>query len=203
MTKMNNNLVRVPLAAAVCLLATQGAWAHPGHSGEHGFVAGMLHPLTGIDHILAMVAVGLLAARLGEKALWALPVTFISLMILGGLGALSGVHVPMVDQVIAASVVVLGVLVAISTEAARPAALLLVGAFALFHGYAHVAEKPADMRLLTYGVGFVMATSSLHLAGIGLGLAVGRVPSGAVLARIGGVGIAVCGVLIAVGLIQT
>jgi urease accessory protein len=170
------------------------AQAHPGAPGHtHGFSNGILHPLTGLDHICAMIAVGLWAAQRGGRALWLVPATFVSVMIAGGILGMGHAGIPYVEQGIAASVLVLGVLIAAAVRLPVVASAAIVGLFALFHGYAHGAEMPATASGLAYGIGFVIATASLHLCGIGLGLLAKRFAS-ANLIRYAGGAIAACGV---------
>lgn len=146
------------------------AVAHAGH-GEvaGGLLAGMLHPLSGIDHIIAMVAVGIWAAQLGARAIRVLPLTFLLLMAAGG--ALGALQVPLagVEIGIAVSAVTLGVLVAFSVRLPLAAAGALVAAFALCHGHAHGAELPESVNAFAYATGFIMATAVLHMLGIALG----------------------------------
>ncbi|EIZ82543.1 HupE/UreJ protein [Methylobacterium sp. GXF4] len=161
------------LPAALALLP-QAALAHPGHGAAIGAEAGFLHPLMGADHVLAMVAVGLLAALRGGRALWALPLSFLVLMSAGaGLG-MAGVALPYAETGIALSIVVFGVAAIVGLRA--PVALLasLVGVFAVFHGYAHGAEMPETASGLSFGFGFLAATALLHAAGLGLGIAAAR-----------------------------
>lgn len=153
------------LLALVPVLAS----AHPGH-GTHGFASGFSHPLLGLDHILAMVAVGLWAAQLGGRSLWAVPATFVGVMSVGGMLGLLGVPLPMVEAGILASVLILGLFIATAVRLPLAASMLLVGAFALFHGHAHGTEIPATASGLTYGLGFVLSTATLHVCGLGLGL---------------------------------
>jgi urease accessory protein len=182
----------LPLLAVFLLPAL--AQAHPGVPGHtHGFANGLAHPLTGLDHICAMVAVGLWAAQRGGRALWLVPSVFVSVMILGGVLGMAAVPIPFVEPGIAASVLVLGVLIAAAVRLPLPASALLVGLFAVFHGYAHGAEMPASASGLAYGLGFVAATASLHLSGIGLGLLAQRFGS-ARLVRYAGAAIAACGI---------
>jgi urease accessory protein len=170
------------------------AQAHPGPPGHtHGFANGLLHPITGLDHICAMVAVGLWAAQRGGRALWLVPATFVSVMIVGGILGMGHAGVPYVEQGIAASVLILGILIAAAARLPLAASAAIVGLFALFHGYAHGAEMPETASGLAYGVGFVIATASLHLCGIGLGLFAKRYAS-ANLIRYAGGAIAACGV---------
>ncbi len=175
---------RIPprLAAAFITLATIAvttiavpsvASAHPGHEGA-GFVHGLLHPLGGVDHILAMVAVGLFAARLGGRALWLVPASFVTAMGIAGVIGMTGVALPHVEAGIALSILVLGAAIAFETTMPVAAAMALVAFFAVFHGYAHGAEMPETMSGLAYGGGFLAATAALHAAGIGLGLLIGR-----------------------------
>ena len=178
---------------AVFLLPTL-AQAHPGFPGHsHGFANGLAHPVTGLDHICAMVAVGLWAAQRGGRALWLVPSVFVSVMALGGALGMAAVPIPFIEPGIAASVLVLGVLIAAAVRLPLPASALVVGVFAIFHGYAHGAAMPGSASGLAYGLGFVAATASLQLSGIGLGLLAQRFGS-ARLVRYAGGAIAACGV---------
>jgi urease accessory protein len=152
------------------LLLPALAQAHPGHGAATGMASGFVHPLTGLDHLCAMVAVGLWAAQCGGRALWAVPLAFVSVMTLGAIAGMSGHTLPFAEQGIAASVLILGILIAAAMRLPLAASIILVGAFALFHGYAHGAEMPATASGFAYGAGFVAATAGLHLFGIGLGL---------------------------------
>ncbi|WKZ33162.1 MAG: HupE/UreJ family protein [Thermodesulfobacteriota bacterium] len=159
------------LLAAVYLLTPAAAYAHTGMGNAHGFMHGFGHPAGGLDHVLAMVAVGIWAAQAGNRAVWAVPTAFVSLMAFGGFLGLSGIAVPLIEEGIATSVLVLGLLV---TAAARfPVALsvAIVGVFAVFHGHAHGAEIPGSASGLAYSAGFVISTALLHLCGIGIGVA--------------------------------
>jgi urease accessory protein len=146
-------------AAAVLILFPALAWAHPGH------VAGFLHPFTGLDHLLAMVSVGLWAAQLGGRWRWAVPLAFVGSMALGGALGFAGLHLHFVEPMIAASVLVLGLAVSLRVKMKWPA-LVLVGAFAVFHGVAHGAEMPPEASKLVYAVGFIAATALLHAIGV-------------------------------------
>lgn len=161
--------------AALLAFSPSLAFAHPGHGEAVGFSHGFLHPIGGLDHVLAMVAVGIFAANLGGRALWAVPATFVALMAVGGALGMYGVAVPFVEIGIAASVIVLGGAVALGWKNwPLGAAMALVGFFAVFHGHAHGAEMPADASALTYAAGFMLATALLHVAGIGAGIAIGK-----------------------------
>lgn len=169
---------RTSLLIAVLLsLMASPAFAHL-NPAEHGsFAAGFTHPLSGADHILAMVAVGLWASMLGGRALVVVPLSFVGVMLLGFVAALGGVSLPYVEPVILASVIVLGLLVAMAFRASTLTAALIVGFFAFFHGYAHGREI-GSAAFLSYGAGFALATALLHAAGIGVGLAAGRLLQG-------------------------
>ncbi len=169
---------RTSLLIAVLLsLMASPAFAHL-NPAEHGsFAAGFSHPLSGADHILAMIAVGLWASMLGGRALVIVPLSFVGVMLLGFVAALSGVSLPYVEPVILASVIVLGLFVATAFHASTLTAALIVGFFAFFHGYAHGGEI-GSAAFLSYGAGFALATALLHVAGIGVGLAAGRMLQG-------------------------
>lgn len=169
---------RTSLLIAVLLsLMASPAFAHL-NPAEHGsFAAGFTHPLSGADHILAMVAVGLWASMLGGRALVVVPLSFVGVMLLGFVAALGGVSLPYVEPVILASVIVLGLLVAMAFRASTLTAALIVGFFAFFHGYAHGGEI-GSAAFLSYAAGFALATALLHAAGIGVGLAAGRLLQG-------------------------
>ena len=171
---MTSSLKRAAASAVALSALTGTALAHPGHGEAGGFAHGFMHPLGGIDHVLAMVAVGLFAAHLGGRALWAVPVTFVSVMALGGALGIAGVNLPLVETGIALSVVVLGLAVAARLNVPTRAAMALVGFFAIFHGYAHGAEMPVDASGATYAAGFMAATALLHVAGIAIGLMIGK-----------------------------
>ena len=161
-------------ALAAALLPT-AALAHTGVGDTGGFAHGFWHPVGGLDHVLAMVAVGAFALRLGGRALWIVPAAFVAMMAVGGFVGMEGIALPFVETGIALSVVVLGLAVALRWKLPVAAASALVGLFAIFHGHAHGGEMPVDASGLSYAVGFMLATALLHVAGIGLGLAVGRI----------------------------
>jgi urease accessory protein len=179
---------------ALTLTAVAGpVFAHEGTGLAGGFIAGFSHPLLGLDHLLAMVAVGLWGAVLGRPLVIVLPVVFPLVMAAGGVLGMAGVPVPPVEVAIALSVVVLGGVIALRLSAPVWAATLLVGAFAVFHGYAHGQELPSAADPLGYSVGFVLATGLLHVAGIGIGLFTGQA-RGMAAARAVGALIAAAGV---------
>jgi urease accessory protein len=166
---------QVPIApqiilAAGLLLAPLTALAHVEGGAAGGFLSGFSHPISGLDHVLAMVAVGLWGAQLGAPAIWLLPVAFPIMMAFGGLLGLSGVELPAVELGIALSAVILGALILGAIRLPLVAALLVVGFFAVFHGHAHGTEMSPGQSAILYSIGFVIATGLLHAAGIGIGL---------------------------------
>ena len=190
-----NRPTRIIASAAVMGLALAApAFAHTGVGAHsHGFAAGFLHPLMGLDHMLAMLGVGVWAAQLGKRATWLVPAAFVAVMIAGAGLALAGAPLPMVEFGIAGSVLVIGALIAFGTRLPVGMAMGLVGLFALFHGHAHGTELPGFAHPAPYGAGFVAATALLHVAGVGIALAVrkhaARLPfrmAGAAMALVGG-----------------
>lgn len=175
---------RLCAALAFCALA-KPAMAHVQVGVAGGLVSGFLHPLSGADHLIAMVAVGIWGAVLGNPAIWVLPITFPLVMTLGGVIGIAGVPLPQTEVVVGLSGLALGALVAMRVKAPLWAAGILVALFATFHGHAHGAELPNAANPLAYAVGFVAATGLLHLCGIALGVAT-RWPAG--LRAIQGVG---------------
>ena len=172
---MAKRLTQSILTVFALTAITGTAEAHVGVGSTVGFMHGFMHPLSGFDHMLAMTAVGLFAARLGGKALWLVPAAFVCMMAVGGAMGMSGLGLPDVELGIAASVIVLGAAVALDFSLPVSAAMGLVGFFALFHGHAHGAEMPLEASGFTYGLGFTLATALLHVFGIALGLLIARI----------------------------
>lgn len=188
-------LKSIALAAAALLTGVAPAFAHL-NPAEHGsLMAGLSHPLFGLDHILAMVAVGLWAAQLGGRATWIVPTAFVGTMMAGFVAGTAGFALPFVEPTILASVVVLGLLVAAAVRLPLAASAPLVGMFALFHGHAHAAEL-GSAGALSFGLGFALSTALLHAAGVGLGLSLGRFQ---IVARLIGLGTAIVGVALMAG----
>src|SRR4051812_16893097 len=188
----------VALAAAIAvILAPSSAFAHTGIGPAHDLLHGLEHPLTGLDHILAMFAVGLWAAQRGGRAIWSIPLTFVLVMTLGGALGMSGVSLPFVEQGIVLSVVILGVLVVGAVRLPLPVSAGIVSVFALAHGYAHGAEIPSAASGLSYALGFAAATALLHAAGISFGLSMQQGRS-AQLVRYAGAAIAIGGLLFSI-----
>jgi urease accessory protein len=192
---------RAATAAAFLVTMTGAALAHPGHGDAGGFTHGFMHPVGGLDHVLAMIAVGLFAAHLGGRALGLVPATFVAVMAAGGALGMAGIAVPFVETGIALSVVVLGLAVALRMSVPTLAAMALVGLFAVFHGHAHGAEMPQDASGFGYAAGFMLATALLHGAGIALGLAVAKLGelAGRRAVQVAGGAMALAGVVILVG----
>jgi urease accessory protein len=189
--------------AALLAMMVQEASAHTGVGDASGFMHGVMHPIGGLDHVLAMVTVGLFAAHLGGRALWLVPASFVTMMSLGGVLGIYGVPIPFIEIGIALSVAVLGTAVALQTSLSLTAAMGLVGLFAIFHGHAHGTEMPLEASGLTYAAGFLLATAALHAVGIGLGLAVSRCAQGTArrISQVSGAGIALAGVALLFGAI--
>ncbi|TLX60714.1 protein hupE [Stutzerimonas nosocomialis] len=182
--------LRKPLLTAALLLSPALAFAHPGHD-HSGVMSGLAHPVFGLDHLLAMVAVGLWAAQQTGKARWALPLTFVATMLAGGLLGFAGFEMPLMETGIAGSVLALGLLVALAVRPPLAVAAGLTALFALSHGVAHGLELPDLSSPWGYAAGFVIATAALH----GLGYAVARnLPQAAApLVRIAGAASAIAG----------
>jgi len=167
-------------------------WAHAESGRADGLLAGLQHPVSGLDHVLAMVAVGLWGAQIGAPAIWLLPLTFPLVMAFGGMLGLMGVPLPGAEVGIALSALALGVAILAAWRPPLWAAALIVGFFAIFHGHAHGTELPAGANGLTYSLGFVAATGALHACGIGIGV-VQRWSPGRMALRAAGAGVAVAG----------
>lgn len=188
----------VVAAATMLLLFAVPALAHTG-SSSGGFIGGFAHPLFGLDHVVAMVAVGLWGAFLGPPAISLLPIVFPLVMAFGGVIGILGVPLPGVETAIALSAVVLGTMVALAARPPLWVAALIVGSFAIFHGHAHGAELPPGADVVAYSVGFVVATGMLHLTGIAIGL-LARWRAGRIAVRTAGGAIALAGVAFLSGL---
>lgn len=185
------------VAAMVAAVVTGAAEAHTFGVSAAGFSAGLAHPLVGLDHLLAMIAVGLWAVQIADRtehatALWLVPASFLAAMTAGGVLAMAEVGIPQVELGILGSLVVLGVLIAAAPRLPVWAGAAVVGAFALFHGHAHGTEAPAAASAALYAAGFLVTTTFLHGVGVGLGLVL-REGQARLVTRFGGVGIAAAG----------
>ena len=174
------------------LLLAGAAEAHTGHGGASGLVAGFGHPLGGLDHMLAMIAVGVLGFQSGGRAKWALPIAFVAMMVAGGMLGLGGIGLPLVELGIVGSAIVLGLVIALGRKLPVAVAAPMVGAFAVFHGHAHGAEMPVGASVWEFGAGFVAATLLLQGAGIALAKSVEKTAPqfASVATRVGGAAIA-------------
>jgi urease accessory protein len=188
--------MRIGLLTAALTLIPAAAFAHTGAGEAHGFVWGFAHPLGGLDHILAMVTVGIFAWQLGGRALWLVPATFVLVMAAGAALGMARLPLPFVEFGIAASVIVLGSIVAFARGAPIAVAVGIVGLFAIFHGHAHGTEMALTAAAGAYAAGFLLATALLHLAGIALGCAIGRLADGRAAYQLGGALVALAGLAI-------
>lgn len=185
------------IAASVALLPL-AAQAHTGVTETGGLTQGFLHPLGGLDHILAMLAVGIWAAQIGGRAVWAIPAAFVAAMIVGGALGLAGTGLPMVEFGIAGSVVLLGALIALRRRLPLPLGMAVVALFAIFHGHAHGAEAPLGASVALYGLGFAAATALLHALGIVVAVGASRLARSLAAPglRVAGGGIAAAGLVL-------
>ena len=167
------------------MLVSPRVFAHSAEGLAGGFLSGLMHPVLGPDHVIAMVAVGLWGAFLGTPAIWLLPIVFPMVMAFGGALGVAGVPIPAVETGIAVSAIVLGAMVAFAVRPPIWVAAVIVGAFAIFHGHAHGTELPGSASPLAYSLGFVIATGLLHLCGIAFG-ALTHWPAGSIAVRAGG-----------------
>jgi urease accessory protein len=193
--RLNRARGAAPAVAALAITFLSG-----GHAAAHilsdpgaGFSSGFEHPLFGLDHLLAMLAVGIWGAQMGGRRIWSLPVTFPLIMALGGIAGMAGLVLPAVEVGVAISVLALGLSIAFAWRPPEYVALLLIAVFAVCHGYAHGVELPNAADPASYAVGFVVATGMIHVVGIGIGLFVGKLFGGWV-SRAIGAGIAAVGV---------
>ncbi len=191
---MNRKFLLPLLALALPTLAQ----AHTGAGPIHGFLDGVNHPIHGLDHLLAMIAVGLWAAQMGGRAVWTVPTSFVALMALGGALGMAGFHLPMVETGILTSVLLLGLLITFAVRLPLWASASVVGFFALFHGFAHGAEMPETATTLLYASGFILATAGLHAIGLGLGVAMKKAPFAPTLRIAGGL-VLIGGAILALG----
>jgi len=185
------------VATAALVLVSGMTFAHSGHEHVSSFMSGLSHPLGGLDHLLAMLAIGLWAFSLGGRALWVVPAAFVLAMLAGGSLAVAGLNVPFVEQGILLSVIVLGVLVLGAKRLPVLACMIIAGGFAMFHGAAHGSEMPINANGVQYALGFVLATDGLHTLGLGLGQLMTRFAS-PLMIRISGSMIAVAGIFLSI-----
>ncbi|MEI9407483.1 HupE/UreJ family protein [Mesorhizobium salmacidum] len=190
---------RLCLSVILLVAAAMPAYAHVGIGTTSSFMAGFTHPLSGLDHMTVMLAVGLWAALKGGKAIWVWPAAFVGVMLAGGAFGMLHVPLPFVEPGILASVVALGLLVALAIDLPVSAGVAIIGLFALFHGHAHGTEVPENAGGLEYMAGFAVATVLLHAIGIAAGMSLGLRFRG--VARIAGAACAAIGVGLAFGVV--
>lgn len=183
-----------PLIIVALLMLPQITSAHL--IGGQGLSSGVIHPFIGIDHLLAMVAVGILSSQLGHSGLWKIPMTFVGSMMAGGLVAMMGFGLPGTEFGIALSVTFLGLIIAFAPKFSLKQGMLLAGLFALFHGHAHGEEIPLITNAGLYAIGFVASTATLHTTGIFLGQLARKTRFTAGLLRFAGAGMSVIGLLL-------
>lgn len=185
---------RRTIAALVALLGSSTPiYAHTGTGSLGGFSSGFEHPIFGVDHLLAMLAVGIWGAQMGGRAVWTLPVVFPAIMAVGGVIGILGIPVPRVEIMIGLSMLGLGLAIALAWKPREAFAIVAISVFAIFHGYAHGAELPEAADPVLYALGFVIATGLIHVTGIIFGLVVGKLANGWV-SRGAGATIAAAGV---------
>ena len=189
----------LPVGLLALLATPEAAWAHPAAtSHSHGLMEGLAHPVFGLDHLLAMAAVGLLAARLGGRALALVPAGFLAAMLLGGGAGMSGFETPAVELMIAASVAVLGLVLVVGRPCSAGLAIALAVLFGLFHGHAHGAEMPAMAQPAAYAFGFLAASALIQIAGVLLGRFVLKATENGARVRIAGAAISAVGLLLVI-----
>lgn len=170
---------------ALLLLQASPASAHI-LSGETGFMAGLKHPVLGLDHFLAMVSVGIISAQIGGRAIWSVPATFVAMMALGGIFGIENLTLPFSEYILAFSVFALGLSIAASRRMPIMLAMVFVGVFGMFHGYAHGIEMPHVAKPVPYALGFITGTASLHIAGVLIGVVSNWFKQGGTLLRYAG-----------------
>ena len=173
------------------------SYAHEGTGG--GFMAGLTHPVLGFDHLLAMLSVGILSAQMGGLAIWRVPLTFVLVMLGGGVLGINGIPLFSVELGIALSVLALGVAIALEKKLSPMLAMIFVGFFAIFHGHAHGTEMPSLSKPMFYACGFVLGTAGIHVAGVLVGIIAERITDGAQLLRYAGAGITGVGFHLIIG----
>jgi len=192
-----STLMRLRLSVAALMFLPSFAYAHVGVGDASGFMYGLTHPTGGLDHVCAMLAVGLWAAQMGGRLVWAVPLTFVGVMALGGALPMLGISLPFVEPGIVLSVLLLGVLIAASVRLPLLLSSSMVGLFALWHGHAHGAEMPELASGIGYALGFMLTTALLHAIGIVSGLGLQRWARERAI-HAAGAGIALCGAYLAV-----
>ena len=191
----------VVVGLLLCLIPTT-VYAHDGSNVPFGgFLAGLVHPVLGYDHFLAMLSVGILSAQIGGRAIWTVPATFVGVMAVGGALGLLGPGFNFVELGIAVSLIILGIVIAAERRLAIGVAMVAVGIFATFHGYAHGSEVPTTAEPFLYALGFLTGTALIHILGVIIGDVAKHYENGKLILRGGGAFVALIGVLFAVGVL--
>jgi len=199
---VKKRLIRSTLLAMLISLIPGIAYAHDGSVLPFGgFLSGLVHPVLGYDHLLAMLSVGILSAQIGGRAIWTVPATFVSVMALGGLLGFIDIGLSSTEIGIAASLVILGSIIAAERKLPIRLAMAGVGFFAVFHGYAHGSEMPQTAEPVAYAAGFLTGTALIHIAGVVIGDIARHYQRGPMVLRVGGVLIAITGILFIAGIL--
>jgi urease accessory protein len=200
--KMEKRFIRSVILAIFLGLIPGVAYAHDGSNVPFGgFLSGLVHPVLGTDHLLAMLSVGILSAQIGGRAIWTVPATFVSVMALGGALGLIDIGLTSIELGIAASLVLLGLIIAAERKLHILLAMAGVGFFAIFHGYAHGTEMPTTAEPVLYAAGFLTGTALIHIAGVVIGDVAKHYQRGKVALRVGGGLIAMVGILFITGVL--
>ncbi|HAV77993.1 MAG TPA: urease accessory protein UreJ [Anaerolineae bacterium] len=198
----NKHLIHSTLIALLLSSIPSVVYAHDGGNTPFGsFLTGLVHPVLGYDHFLAMLSVGILSAQIGGRAIWTVPATFVLVMAVGGGLGLINIGLTSTEVGIAASLFILGLIIALDRKLRTPLAMLGVGFFAIFHGYAHGSEMPLTAEPIKYAFGFLTGTALIHIAGVVIGDIAKHYNSGKIILRISGGLIALVGMLIIIGLL--
>lgn len=199
---MNKKVIRSMVFAVLLSLIPSAVYAHDGSNVPFGgFLSGLVHPVLGFDHLLAMLSVGILSAQIGGRAIWTVPATFVSVMALGGALGLIDIGLTSTEMGIAASLVLLGLIIAAERKLPILLAMAGVGFFAIFHGYAHGTEMPTTAEPVLYAAGFLTGTALIHIAGLIIGDIARHYERGKVILRVGGGLIALVGVFFIFGML--
>ena len=193
---MRLNTLKIGIATFIAAIPAF-ALAHSGHEHTSSIMAGFMHPLGGLDHLLAMLAIGLWAASLGGRAQLLVPMAFVGTMLIGGGLTIAGIHVPFIEQGILLSVILMGVLLLAAVRSSLAICIAIAGVFALFHGAAHGLEMPLNSSGIQYALGFASATALLHIVGMGFGTVITRLHA-PIANRLIGCAIALSGVFLAI-----
>ena len=199
---LQNKVIKSFLMALLFAAIPGVAYAHEGTNlGLGGFLSGIVHPVLGYDHLLAMLSVGIISAQIGGRAIWTVPATFVTVMAIGGVLGLINIGLTATELGIAVSLVILGLVIAAERRIPILAVMIGVGFFAIFHGYAHGAEMPDTAEPFLYALGFLVGTALIHIAGVVIGDISRHYERGKIVLRVGGALIALVGLLFIFGVL--